>query len=108
MTKVIKRGGRIQKFSPSKIKKSVMGAARDAKVQKAKRAKLVREVTGPVIKACKKKKTVKATAIRSLIVKRLKKKSKEAAAAWIKYERKHRKGPKRRTVKRRVHHKRRK
>ncbi len=107
MTSVIKRGGRTQKFSPSKIKSAVMGALREAKVPKAKRAKIVREVTGPVIKACKKKKTVKATAIRSLIVARLRKKSKEGAAAWIKYERKHRKGAKRRTAKKRVvHHKR--
>jgi len=91
MTNVIKRGGKTQKFNPSKIKKSVMSAARDAKVPKAKRAKLVREVAGPVIKACRKKKTVKSAAIRSLIVKRLRKKSKESAAAWLKYERKHRK-----------------
>ena len=91
MTKVLKKGGKAQKFSPSKVKKSVMSAARDAKIPKAKRAKLVREVAGPVIKACKKKKSVKASAIRNLIVARLKKKSKEAAAAWIKYEKKHRK-----------------
>ncbi len=111
MTNVIKRGGRTQKFSPSKIKKAVMGALREAKVPKPKRARIVREVTGPVIKACKRKKTVKASAIRSLIVKRLRKKSKEGVAAWTKYERKHRKGAKRRTArkrtaKRRVHHKR--
>jgi len=91
MTKVIKRGGKTQKFNPSKVKKSVMAALRDAKVPKPKRAKLVREVAGPVIKACRKRKTIKASAIRSLIVPRLRKKSKEAAAAWLKYERKHRK-----------------
>jgi transcriptional regulator NrdR family protein len=102
MTQVIKRGGKKQKFNPSKIKKSVLSAARDAKIPKAKRAKLVREVAGPVIKACKKKKSVKTSAIRSLLVARLRKKSKEAAAAWIKYERKHRKGAKKRVV----HHKR--
>jgi hypothetical protein len=84
-----------------------MGALREAKVPKPKRAKIVREVTGPVINACKKKKNVKATAIRSLIVARLRKKSKEGAAAWIKYERKHRKGAKRRTVKKRVRKRRR-
>jgi transcriptional regulator NrdR family protein len=107
MTNVIKRGGKTQKFSPSKIKSAVMGALREAKVPKPKRAKIVREVTGPVIKACKKKKTVKALAIRSLIVARLRKKSKEGAAAWIKYEKKHRKGAKRRIAKKRVvHHKR--
>jgi len=91
MTKVIKRGGKTQKFNPSKIKKAVMAALRDAKVPKPKRAKIVREVCSPVIKACRKKKTVKSSAIRSLIMPRLRKKCKEAAAAWLKYERKHRK-----------------
>jgi transcriptional regulator NrdR family protein len=91
MTKVIKRGGKTQKFNPSKIKKSVMAALRDAKVPKPKRAKIVREVAGPVIKACRKRKSVKASAIRSLVVPKLRKKCKEAAAAWLKYERKHRK-----------------
>jgi len=107
MTSVVKRGGRTQKFSPSKIKSAVMGALREAKVPKAKRAKIVREVTGPVIRACKKRKTVKATAIRSLIVPRLRKKSKEGAEAWVKYERRHRKGAKRRTTKKRVRKRRR-
>jgi transcriptional regulator NrdR family protein len=103
MTIVIKRGGRKQKFSADKIKRAVMGALREAKVPKSKRAKIVREVTGPVIKACRKRKTVKATAIRSLIVPRLRKKSKEGAAAWIKYERRHRKG---KTAKKKVRRKR--
>jgi transcriptional regulator NrdR family protein len=90
MTNVIKRDGKTRKFSPSKVKSAVMGALRDAKVPKPKRAKIVREVAGSVIKACKKKKTVKAIAIRNLIVKKLRKKCKEGAAAWLKYEKKHR------------------
>ena len=96
MTQVIKRGGRTQKFSADKIKRAVMGALREAKVPKPKRAKIVREVTGPVIKACRKRKAIKATAIRSLIVPRLRKKSKEAAAKWLSYERKHRKSARKR------------
>jgi transcriptional regulator NrdR family protein len=91
MTEVIKRGGKKQKFNPSKIKRSVMAALRDAEVPKPKRAKIVREVAGPVIKACRKKKTVKVAVIRKLLVAKLRKKCKEGAAAWIKYERKHRK-----------------
>ena len=91
MTTVIKRDGKTRKFSPAKVKSAVMGALRDAKVPKPKRAKIVREVAGPVIKACKKRKTIKGTAIRSQIVKRLRKKCKEGAAAWLKYEKKHRK-----------------
>jgi len=101
MTTVIKRGGRKQKFSADKIKKAVMGALREAKVPKSKRAKIVREVTGPVIRSCRKRKTIKATAIRSLVVPRLRKKSKEAAAKWLSYERRHRKGTRKRTAKHR-------
>jgi transcriptional regulator NrdR family protein len=101
MTNVIKRGGKTQKFSPSKLKKAVMSALKEAKVPKPKRAKIVREVAGPVIKACKGKKTVRGIVIRNDIVKRLRKKCKEGAAAWLKYEKRHR-PKKRRTVKKRV------
>ena len=108
MTNVIKRDGKTRKFSPSKVKSAVMGALRDAKVPKPKRAKIVREVAGSVIKACKKKKTVKAIAIRNLIVKKLRKKCKEGATAWLKYEKKHKKGTKRKPAKKRVVHRKRK
>ncbi len=107
MTNVIKKGGKTQKFSPSKVKKAVMAALKDAKVPKPKRAKIVREVANPVIKACKKKKTVKVSVIRNLLVKKLRSKCKEGAVAWLKYEKRHRRKTRKSVKKRVVHRKRR-
>ncbi len=118
MTTVIKRGGRKQSFSPGKIKKAVEKAAKEAKVPKAKRDKLVKEVAGAVIALFGKKRSVKAIAIRKAVLSRLERKSKAAAAAWRMGERKKkRKAAKavkkgavkkrvKRTKKRVVHHKR--
>ncbi len=123
MTYVIKRGGNTQVFSPSKLKKAIAAAIREAKVPRAQRTKLLREVANPVIKAVKKKKTIKSSAIAKLVVAKLRVKSKEAAAKWVKYERRRhkkrthakkrvakRRTAKKRTVKRKakktVHHKR--
>ncbi len=100
MTNVIKWNGKLQKFNPSKLKRAVTAALRDAKVPKPKRAKIIREVCSPVIKACKKKKTVKGTLIRNEVVKRLRKKCKEGAVAWLKYEKKQKRKGK--TAKKRV------
>jgi transcriptional regulator NrdR family protein len=105
MTYVIKRGGNTQKFSPSKLKKAIAAAIREAKVPRSERTKLLREVANPVIKACKKKKTIKSVALGKLVVAKLRVKSKEAAAKWTKYEkRRHKKRThaKRRTVKKRT------
>ena len=91
MTKVIKRGGKEQKFASEKIKRSILRAAKEAKLSPAERKKLVREVAGPVIRACRKRKTINAKAIRKIVVSKLDKKSKDTAAAWRKYEKRHRK-----------------
>ncbi len=90
MTIVIKRGGRKEGFSPSKIRMSVGHAAKDAGIPFFKRLGLVMNVAGPVIRACRKKKVIRATAIRTMVVSRLQRKSKVAAVAWRKYESRHR------------------
>jgi transcriptional regulator NrdR family protein len=102
MTNVIKRGGRKQKFSPSKIKNSMDKALKDAKVPKAKRTRIIKEVAGAVIALFKKRKLVKTTEIRRAVVSKLGRKSKAAVAAWKRNEKKKRK----KTAKRVVHHKR--
>ncbi len=118
MTNVIKRGGQKQKFSPSKIKKSIEKALKDAKVAKAKRDKIVKEVGGAVIAQFGKRKLVKTKEIRNAVVSKLSKKSKAAVTAWKRSEKKKkrktvkkrttkRKAPRKRAKKRRVvHHKR--
>jgi transcriptional regulator NrdR family protein len=107
MTNVIKKGGGKQRFSPSKLKKSIDWALKDAKVAKKKRDLLVKEVGGEIIALFSKRKLVKTTEIRNAVLKKLVKKSKAAVAAWKRSEKKKRKkAVKKRTPKRRVHHKR--
>jgi transcriptional regulator NrdR family protein len=91
MTNVIKRGGKEQKFSPSKIKRAINKAATEAKMPPAERKILVRVVGGAVIKACRKRKTVNSSVIRKLIVQKLKTKARPVALSWIKYEKRHKK-----------------
>ncbi len=117
MTHVIKRGGKEQKFISDKIKRAIDKAAKEAKLPPAERKKLVREVAGVVIRACRRRKTIRTTEIGRLVASKLQKKSKVTAAAWRKYAKRHKRkrstkkkrSKKRRTTKKRrkvVHHKR--
>jgi transcriptional regulator NrdR family protein len=87
MTTVIKKGGRRQAFSAAKIKRSVLKAAKEAKLSKSKAQALVKEVATPVIALCKKKRTVKSSYIRKTLLGRLNRKAKSVVSAWRKYDR---------------------
>ena len=90
MTHVIKRGGKEQKFNSEKIKRAIRKAAKEAKLPPAKAKKLASEVGSSVARACRRRKTIKTSAIAKLVVSKLQRKSKETAAAWRKYaKRKH-------------------
>ncbi len=89
MTKVIKKGGKEQKFVPNKIKRAINKAAMDAKMAPAERKILVRVVGGAVIKAGRKRKTIQSSMIRKLIVHKLRTKARPVASAWVKYEKRH-------------------
>jgi len=87
MTQVIKRGGkRRQIFSPSKIKKSIKGAAREAGFSASKAERVVNEVGDGVINFFKKKRVVKSVDIRKSILRRLNRRAKAVAAKWRKFE----------------------
>ena len=85
MGSVIKRGGKRQAFSGSKIKRAAEKAARDAGISSLKRNELIKEVAEPVIKLYKNKK-VKSTILRKSILRRLGRKAKAAVSAWRRYE----------------------
>lgn len=87
---VIKKGGRKQAFSASKIRKGILMAAREAKISSLKAKVLIREVGEPVISLYGKKRTVKAADLRRSILGRLDRKAKKVSAAWRKYDRKKR------------------
>ncbi|MDD5012303.1 MAG: ATP cone domain-containing protein [Candidatus Nanoarchaeia archaeon] len=87
MTHVIKRGGqRKQAFSPSKIKKAIKGAVKEAGFSPRKTEEVVNEVGNEVVNFFGKKKVVKSVDIRKSILGRLERRSKSAAAAWKRFE----------------------
>ena len=85
MGSVIKRGGKRQAFSGSKIKSAVEKAARDAGISSLKIKELVKDVAEPVIKLYKNK-SVKSTILRKSILRRLERRAKAAVSAWRRYE----------------------
>ncbi|MFA6974240.1 MAG: ATP cone domain-containing protein [Parcubacteria group bacterium] len=87
MATVIKRGGKREKFSPSKIKKSIAGAARKAKVS-AKTKKELEETAKEVVAKFKERKLIKSAEIRRAVLAKLGRKAKTVAAAWKVVERK--------------------
>jgi transcriptional regulator NrdR family protein len=91
MTQVIKRGGKRQAFSPSKIKNSIKAAAREAGLSRSKIEKLVKEVGDSVVAFYRKKRVVKSTILRKSILRRLERKAKSVASAWRRHEKKRKK-----------------
>ena len=88
MVNIIKKNHKKQKFSPVKIKNSIIKAAREAKVSASKKAELVKKVALPVIEWAMTKTKVKSQDIRRHILLKLSKISKSTAAVWKKYDKK--------------------
>jgi len=86
MTTVIKKGGKRQAFVPNKIRKSVVMAAKEARLSPAKIKSLLKEVAEPVIAFYRKKKLVKSVDIRRALLGRLDRKVKAVSASWRKYQ----------------------
>lgn len=88
MTKVIKRGGKKQNFSPIKIENSIRGAAKEAGISSSKVKELIEEVAEPVINFYRKKRIIKSVDLRKSILKRLEKRAKLVVSAWRRHEKK--------------------
>lgn len=91
MTKVVKRSGQKQAFNSSKIRKSILKAAKDSGLAVSKTKNLIKEVAEPVISFCKKKKSIKAIKIRKMVLGRLDRRAKAVSRAWRAYDRKSKK-----------------
>jgi len=91
MGQIIKRGGKKQAFSATKIRKAIQKAAKDAKFSPAKTKEVVRNVGEAVIKYYKNKKAVKSVDVRKAILGRLDRGVKPVAFVWRKFEKKRRK-----------------
>ena len=90
MGTVIKRSGRRQAFSATKIRRSVQRAAREARISTARTRELMRDVSDVVVKRYKGRKTVKTTDLRRAILGRLDRRVKYVSAVWRRYDRKRR------------------
>lgn len=88
---VLKRNGSRQAFNAGKLKRAVERAAKDAKLGMAKRKELLKEVVDPLANLVKKKRLVRASALRKALLGRLERRAKSAAAAWRSFDRKHKK-----------------
>ena len=88
MVEVIKKSGKKQAFSPGKIRRSIEKAAKDAKLAPSKIKQFVKEIANPVIAFAKKKRTIKATALRKAVLGRLERKARKVASAWRRFDRK--------------------
>ena len=86
MTNVVKKGGKKQSFNPTKLRNSVLKAAKDAKLAPAKTKQLLVEVAEPVIALAKKKSVVKTTALRKSLLGRLDRRAKLVSKAWRNFE----------------------
>ena len=86
MGTVIKKGGRKQLFNATKLRRSILKAAKEAKLSKAKANELIKQVAEPVIALYKKKK-VKTADLRKALLGRLNRRAKKVSSAWKRYDR---------------------
>ena len=91
MGQVIKRGGKKQAFSPKKIRDSVIGAAKEARLSPTKIKMLVDEVAGGVTDYYKNKRSVRSVVLRRSVLGRLDRRVKSAANAWRRFEKREKK-----------------
>ena len=87
---VIKRKGKGEPFRPEKLKRSIMGAAKDAHIPAAKAKAIVGKVSRAVFKSIAKRKTVTVAVLRKKVLSHLSKASPVTAKAWRAYDRRRR------------------
>ncbi|MDO8628194.1 MAG: hypothetical protein Q7R56_00380 [Nanoarchaeota archaeon] len=86
MVKVIKRSGKQQVFSVVKIRKSVLAAAKDARLSAAKTKQVVEDVSMSIQKSLKGKKVIRSVDLRKKILGRLDRLARSVARAWREYD----------------------
>lgn len=87
---VIKRSGRRQKFSISKLKRGIERAAKDAKITASKRKSLAMDISSSVVHGLKGKRSIRAAELRRRVLTRIERQARSAASAWRRFDRKRR------------------
>ena len=85
---VLKKGGKRQAFSTAKLRRAIERSAKDAKLKAPKAKKLVGEVVDPLVKVLKKKRVVRASALRKAMLGLIERRAKAVARAWRKFDKK--------------------
>ena len=81
---VIKRNGKKQNFSSSKLCKSIENVLKEAKV--SQRGIVLAELCESLKVGLKGKRSIKAIELRRMVLSRLERRSKKAVALWRKFE----------------------
>lgn len=84
---VIKRNRRRQRFSKTKLEKSIIKASRGAKIASSKARELARDISESVRNSLRGKRSVRTTDLRRLILRRLDTRARSVASSWRRYDR---------------------
>jgi len=90
MVEVIKRSGKRQRFSKARVQRAVEISAKEARVAPAKRRAMANEIADSVAQSLKGKRSVRAADLRRRVLGRLERRSRAAAKAWRRHDRKRR------------------
>jgi len=85
---VLKRSGKKQAFSKAKLERVIRKALKEGNVTGKKASDITKEIADGVTKSIKRKRVVKAVKIREMALGRLERRSKAAATAWKRYDKK--------------------
>ena len=88
MVIVLKRSGKKQAFSKAKLERVIRKALKEGNVTGKKASDITKEIADGVTKSIKRKRVVKAVKIREMALGRLERRSKAAATAWKRYDKK--------------------
>ncbi len=87
---VIKKGGKREPFRAEKLKGSIRGACKDARLSAVRAKRAVAQISRQVLRFAAKRKTVKVATLRKEVLAGLRKAEPAAAKAWLRYERRRR------------------
>jgi transcriptional regulator NrdR family protein len=85
MTKVIKKGGKREKFNLEKIKKSLMSAIERTELPKKERDELIEKITKKVLEFVRGKEEIFTAEIEAKIILELEENCPEAVKLWREY-----------------------
>lgn len=87
---VLKRSGKRERFSFTKLQKSIQRAASDTGLAVREKSRLVSEVAGSVQRSFRRARVIKAVELRRRVLRRLDGAARNVAQTWRRFDRKRR------------------